>query len=116
MKFFATFAGVAILGVAGIHTASADTEIVSKTVKYGDLDLSGPEGAKTLYKRISNAAESLCSPVDGRLLTQHQVFTRCVRGSVQRAVAQVQSPALDQYAMQRGIPVNAPETVASSDR
>lgn len=116
MKFVATFAGAVVLGVASMNPASADTEVVSKTVKYGDLDLSGPEGAKTLYKRITNAAESLCSPVDGRLLTQHQVFTRCVRGSVQRAVVQVQSPMLDQYAMQRGIPLDAPATVASSDR
>jgi UrcA family protein len=116
MKIFVTLAGAVVLGVASINPAIADTEIVSKTVKFGDLDINGPEGAKKLYKRIKVAAESLCSPVDGRLLTQHQVFTRCVRGSVQRAVVQVQSPALTQYAMQRGIDVGAPATVASTDR
>ena len=116
MKIFVSLAGAVVLGVASINPAIADTESVSKTVKFGDLDINGPDGAKALYKRIRVAAESLCSPVDGRLLTQHQVFTRCVRGSVQRAVVQVQSPALNQYAMKRGIKVDAPATVASTDR
>ena len=43
MKLVAIFAGVVVLGVASLNTANADTEVVSKTVKYGDLDLSGPE-------------------------------------------------------------------------
>jgi UrcA family protein len=116
MKIFVTLAGAVVLGVASINPATADTEVVSRTVKFGDLDINGPEGAKTLYKRIKVAAESLCSPVDGRMLAQHQVYTRCVRGSVQRAVVQIQSPALNQYAMQRGIDVGAPATVASTDR
>ena len=116
MKIFVTLAGAVVLGVASMHTATAATEVASKTVQYGDLNINGPEGAKVLYKRIKNAAESLCSPVDGKPLAQHQVFSRCVRGSVQRAVVQVQSPALNQYAMQRGIELDAPATVASTDR
>src|SRR5262245_25109824 len=70
MKTFATLAVAIALGAGSISTASADTAIVSKTVKYGDLDINGPKGAKTLYNRIKAAAESLCSPVDGRLLVQ----------------------------------------------
>src|SRR5262245_9648349 len=77
MKTFATLAVAIALGAGSISIASAETAVVSKTVKYGDLDLNGPSGAKTLYNRIKAAAESLCSPVDGRLLVQHHNFTRC---------------------------------------
>lgn len=115
MKTFATLAGAIILGVASITTATADAGSVSRVVKYGDLDLNSPEGAKTLYKRISIAAESLCDRLESRVLTQHRVFMRCVRESVNRAVADVDRPALTQYASTRGY-VPAPDpTVASSN-
>jgi UrcA family protein len=45
---------------AALAAPSADTEIVTKVVRFKDLDLATGTGAQTLYERISAAARVVC--------------------------------------------------------
>ena len=74
-------------------------EIPTMTVKYGDLDLSRPEGAKALYGRLNHAAQSVCSSLAGErnLVAKHDA---CISKAVRDAVAHVDSPTF-QYAQPR---------------
>jgi UrcA family protein len=80
------------VGLVGVSTA-ADFEARSMTVKYGDLNLSDPQGAATLYRRISWAAREVCSSPDDTLST-HLYFQACVDKAIADAVTQVGHPQL----------------------
>jgi UrcA family protein len=49
---------VAVMGVAPAHAQQA--EVMSVTVRYGDLDLTNPRDAHTMVRRIDNAAARAC--------------------------------------------------------
>jgi UrcA family protein len=79
------------------HAApSADTPSV--IVRYGDLDLSGRQGATALYERITKAAQTVCNVLDGRDLAMRSGFEGCVQTAIRTAVAKVGQPALTAYA------------------
>jgi UrcA family protein len=65
----------------------------SVTVSYRDLDLSTPEGAKVLYKRIQAAAKEVCGRPETDLLEQ-AIWKSCYRHAVGDAVGKVNSPLL----------------------
>jgi UrcA family protein len=70
----------------------------SIAVKYSDLDLNRPSDVRVLYRRIRFASEESCglSEITG----SHQQlpsWKRCVAGAIDRAVAQVDRPALTAY-------------------
>jgi len=79
----------AILGVlascfAGV-SAAADSDTRSMTVKFGDLDLSNPQGAATLYRRIVQAARGVCDMSDDSpwaLAAEHGCFKKAVADAV----------------------------------
>lgn len=89
--------GAAALILCGAFVASAlpstaraaDAGVLTRTVNYADLDVSRPEGAKVLYKRIVKAAYEVC-PDYGNLLDSF----KCVNEATARAIKQVDSPAL----------------------
>jgi UrcA family protein len=47
-------------GFAGVSAAADDSEVRSETVHYADLNLSSPQGAAMLYRRIKWAAQHVC--------------------------------------------------------
>ena len=63
-----------------------------KTVSFRDLNVSNPEGAAVLYKRIKSAASEVCGTWDS--LTQRPAVMTCIDEAVSRAVAQVNRPML----------------------
>jgi UrcA family protein len=63
------------------------------TVKYGDLNLNNREDAATLLARIRAAARRVCGAQSARLDLQH-AWRVCYDGSVNAAVATVDSPVL----------------------
>ena len=73
------------------------------TVKYRDLNLNTPEGAGTLLARIRDAAERVCGAPSERLDLQH-AWQVCYQGSVNAAVAAVDSPILSALASGRQLP------------
>jgi UrcA family protein len=76
--------GVVAVGFTGAAVAdSGDAPQV--TVKYGDLNLSSPQGS---------AAKSVCSQFDGRDLNSHMRFNSCVDKATLGAVVDVNNSAL----------------------
>jgi UrcA family protein len=84
----AVAAGIATPGIAGDYT-----EVRSITVQYGDLNLSNPLGAATLYGRIVGAAHEVCD-LDDDNLTARASERACVEKAVADAVTKVGHPEL----------------------
>jgi UrcA family protein len=63
-------------------------------VKYGDLNLSNPQGSATLYSRIQAAAKDVCWQFDGPGIQATLQYNACVDEAIVGAVSQVNDPAL----------------------
>lgn len=74
-----------------VSAADLSSSSASITVKYADLNIASPSGARVLYERIRAAAQSACSFF---LFTSDEDEARCVRDTIERAVAKVDQPAL----------------------
>jgi UrcA family protein len=68
------------------------------TVHYGDLNVDQTAGAAVLYRRIHNAAKSVCGEpqLPGTRIVSYS-WRRCVAEAVDRAVVAVDRPALTAY-------------------
>ncbi|MEA3197844.1 MAG: hypothetical protein QOF32_1896 [Gammaproteobacteria bacterium] len=86
------------LTVPGIR--SADPDVSTKVVRYGELNLQTDEGVVTLYKRISAAANYVCSPYENRGLSTRAKWRNCHSSALARAVADVGEPRLTHYVAQ----------------
>jgi UrcA family protein len=84
----------AAIATAGTSEASQSVRVVSLEVEYTDLNLATTAGAKTLYKRISHAAHTVCGSVDSRSLRVITANRRCVNDAVNAAVEKVGAPTL----------------------
>jgi UrcA family protein len=93
-------AATVIVGfLASSHSAvsqAADTETRSTVVKYGDLNLSNPQGAAALYRRISSAAQEVCNyfGADRDFSGVRAAVDACVHKAIMDAVTQVGHPEL----------------------
>ena len=77
-----------------VATAGAQESLPSKTVRYSDLDISNPEGAKALFHRIRAAARDVCelsASTDPILSMSNKV---CIDTAIDRAVRKVNAPML----------------------
>ena len=74
-------------------------ESVSQLVKFEDLNLNDPKGVATLYKRITTAADSVCEPVNSRIIETQARTRRCARDAIAHAVRDVNSSSLTSYHM-----------------
>jgi UrcA family protein len=83
-SFFAL--GSAVFGAA---TQAAEPVNLTKIVAYGDLNLDTEQGAKVLYARLRNAAQNVCSPLEGRSLTDKTLWQSCFANAVGSAVGKV---------------------------
>lgn len=83
---------VAILGVlASSAVFAADPNPVSVTVKYADLNITSPSGARVLYERIRAAAQGACSYYWFKTDADE---ARCVHDAIASAVGKINQPAL----------------------
>jgi len=80
--------------LAALPAAADSFEPLKVIVKFGDLDISHPQGAAVLYGRIRAAAQNVCSPFDGRGLSAKMHLDACVKKAVADAVTTVDEPAL----------------------
>jgi UrcA family protein len=81
--------------LAAVSVAADRTTTVSETVKYGDLNISNPQGAAILYRRIVGAAYSVCRDnVDSRNLESQSNLVACVHKAIADAVTKVGQPQL----------------------
>jgi UrcA family protein len=87
-------AATALLAMQGINPAqAAEPGTRAVLVKYRDLNLNTPEGAGTLLARIRAAARQACGAESERLDLEH-AWKVCYEGSLNAAVAKVDSPIL----------------------
>ena len=92
-------AGIVALAVAiSLAGTPAVGATPSRAVRYDDLNLSASAGVAVLYSRLESAATAVCG--DAQRVGSHFVsaaWRDCVAGAVDRAVAQVDRPALTAY-------------------
>jgi UrcA family protein len=80
--------GALAAGFAEVSAAADDSEVRSETVHFADLNLSTPQGATALYRRIKWAAEDVCGWNDD--LLEMQVHAQpCVDEAIADAVTRV---------------------------
>jgi UrcA family protein len=91
----AMLVGCLLAGSLGVAQAATPADEVPKVVvSYSDLDLSTPEGARTLYKRISYAAREICPFQDEKALSRVAINHACREAAIERAVRSVKSTQL----------------------
>jgi UrcA family protein len=91
----AMLVGCLLAGSLGVAQAATPADEVPKVVvSYGDLDLSTTEGARTLYKRISFAAQQVCPYQDDKALSRVAINHACREAAIERAVNSVNSAKL----------------------
>lgn len=71
--------------------SAADPNSASVTVKYADLNVASPSGARVLYERIQTAAKSACSYFWFKTEADE---ARCVQNTIASTVTKVNQPAL----------------------
>jgi UrcA family protein len=93
---------LAVLASPLVAAATAPTlergyELVTRTVKFADLDLRSKTGVATLYERIQSAAKQVCEPENSRTFEHINRIRRCEQRAVDQAVMDVNSPGLTEY-------------------
>src|ERR1700689_1290359 len=86
--------GAIALCTLQVTAQAADDALPSKRVSYADLDISKPAGAKVLYSRITAAAKQVCAQSGYKDLGAMQRVNGCVDRAINKAVKDVDSPAL----------------------
>ena len=84
----------AALAFGGLAQASTRADLPSVVVKYGDLNLDSKAGVATLHSRLKNAAATVCSPLNSRVLGLREQYEQCVSDAMARSVAAVGDPNL----------------------
>ena len=77
-----------------LSTTAAAQDVPHKTVKFNDLDITTPDGAKVLYKRIRAAAREVCDVSTGNDPILRIGTKVCIEKAVDRAVKGVNAPML----------------------
>jgi UrcA family protein len=90
----AMLVGCLLAGSLGVAQAAPDSEPPSVVVSYSDLDLSTTEGARTLYARISRAAQEICPFQDAVGPSRVAKNRACREAAIERAVSAVNSTQL----------------------
>lgn len=94
----ATLSAVALAAAPLLAHAGPASDVASLTVRFDDLNLSSEAGLATLYRRIQNAARTVCGPpsfTGTRVVSQD--WKDCVSASVRSAILSVNKPQLTAY-------------------
>jgi UrcA family protein len=87
-----------VLGTAALGAfwtpVQATEEVPSKTVRFTDLDVATPAGAKVLYHRIRVAAREVCEESLGHDPIVKMAMPGCVNRAIDEAVKKVNAPYL----------------------
>jgi UrcA family protein len=103
---------VAVLAVgSAVAGQPAFAEQVSVKVHYHPADLSTEAGAKSMLRKIQTAAQQACGDEE-YWSYRDSGYSKCVRESTDRAVAQLSSPMVT--ALNGGRGASAPTALASA--
>lgn len=91
-------AAVASLAITGATAAGEPTAGGLKAkVSFGDLDLAKPQGAKTMIRRLENAASRVCGgKPDIRNLAAQRFHAQCVDDALDDAIARLDAPLVSE--------------------
>lgn len=88
-----------------VAKAESPFEPRSVAVQFSDLDTGNVQGASTLYRRLKNAAATVCRDLEpGKDLARARAYDTCTRTALSAAIGQVDRPALTAYASAHGTP------------
>ena len=83
---------------------AAEQAVPTRTVRFDDLDITKPAGAKILYDRIKEAAAEVCQlPTSWEPLSMLVVQRNCVQKAIDNAVMKVNSDVLTELRFGSGI-------------
>lgn len=97
INLLAAAAALAFVGVGGVANATAEADLPSVVVSYSDLSLQSQAGIERLHARIRNAAETVCSSLDSRVIGLREQHQHCIATAVRRGVEAVGNDNLTQY-------------------
>src|SRR5260370_41496224 len=98
MYRFTTTMMIFVLGLGyQLANAASPGGVPSVTVHFADLDLSHSQGVTVLYRRLKDAAETVCAAQNGRDLGSQIRFKACWQAAVSTAGAQGDQPPLTPY-------------------
>jgi UrcA family protein len=100
MKSIQILLATAALSLSGL-AAAAPRDANSVVVRYGDINLGSQAGVASLHQRLRNAAESVCSPLETRILGLRNAYESCVTDALAQGVAAVGHPALTEFHVAR---------------
>jgi UrcA family protein len=89
-----------------------DSNPVSITVKYADLNIATPSGSRVLYERIQAAAQNACSYFWFKTNADE---ARCIHNTIANAVTKINEPALSAVFVAK-YKNSAPSTLVSQSR
>jgi len=96
--------GTAALGTLTAPAGAAEEAVPSKTVRFDDLDITKPAGAKVLYRRIQAAAQEVCQIVPmTREMQLMSIEHACIVRAIDNAVRKVNAPALTELRFGSGL-------------
>ena len=95
-RITATLFGALALSCGAAAIAADNSDLPQAVVKFGDLNLSNPQGGATLYSRIAVAAHEVCKSFDNdsRNLASQARLEACVHKAIADAVTKVGEPEL----------------------
>src|SRR5258706_9108778 len=98
MYRFTTTMMIFVLGLGyQLANAASPGGVPSVTVHFADLDLSHSQGVTVLYRRLKDAAETVCAAQNGRDLGSQMRFKACWQAALSTAVAQVHPTPVAAY-------------------
>jgi UrcA family protein len=86
--------GAAALCTLTSPAGAAENDPPSKIVRFDDLNIANPAGAKVLYHRIQAAAQQVCGPPVTRDLQRVALERACIEKAIDDAVRGVNAIAL----------------------
>jgi UrcA family protein len=81
-------------GATTAHAGDDNSDVPKIVVKYGDLNVSHPQGAAVLFRRIRLAGEAVCGSLAGGGLGPKMRMNNCVQRAVADAVTKVNQAQL----------------------
>ncbi len=90
----ATLFGAVAAGFAALPAIADNSDVPHMTVKFGDLNISNPQGAAVLYDRIRDAANSVCGQEYSSGGIDILLKRVCIEKAIEGAVTKVNAPAL----------------------
>jgi UrcA family protein len=97
----AVVVGAALSPANVVWASDPGSAPLSTEVQLSAIDLSTPERVAALYRRIRNAARSVCGYADSRFREEQAAWDKCVEDAIGHAVARVDSATLTDYYLAR---------------